>query len=264
MNIVVCLKQVPDTSEVKLNPETNTLIRDGVQNIMNPFDRQALETALILKDASGAKVTVVSMGPPQAEEILKEAISMGADEGILVSDRALAGSDTLATSFALAGVVKSLGDVDLVLCGKQAVDGDTAQVGPEMAEHLGMPQVTGALKVTMDGEKVLVERENESTSQTLAVELPALVTVTRAEKEPRFASIKGKMKARKAVIPVKTAAELGIDTTMIGLSGSPTKVRKVFTPPVPQVESEIITEEDADKAVDMLLEKLVQANIITR
>ena len=259
MNIVVCLKQVPDTSEVKLNPETNTLIRDGVQNtlirdgvqnIMNPFDRQALETALILKDASGAKVTVVSMGPPQAEEILKEAISMGADEGILVSDRALAGSDTLATSFALAGVVKSLGDVDLVLCGKQAVDGDTAQVGPEMAEHLGMPQVTGALKVTMDGEKVLVERENESTSQTLAVELPALVTVTRAEKEPRFASIKGKMKARKAV--------------MIGLSGSPTKVRKVFTPPVPQVESEIITEEDADKAVDMLLEKLVQANIITR
>ena len=264
MNIVVCLKQVPDTSEVKLNPETNTLIRDGVQNIMNPFDRQALETALILKDTSGAKVTVVSMGPPQAEEILKEAISMGADEGILVSDRALAGSDTLATSFALAGVVKSLGDVDLVLCGKQAVDGDTAQVGPEMAEHLGMPQVTGALKVTMDGEKVLVERENESSSQTLAVELPALVTVTRAEKEPRFASIKGKMKARKAVIPVKTAAELGIDTTMIGLSGSPTKVRKVFTPPVPQVESEIITEEDADKAVDMLLEKLVQANIITR
>ena len=121
MNIVVCLKQVPDTSEVKLNPETNTLIRDGVQNIMNPFDRQALETALILKDANGAKVTVVSMGPPQAEEILKEAISMGADEAVLVSDRALAGSDTLATSFALAGVVKSLGDVDLVLCGKQAV-----------------------------------------------------------------------------------------------------------------------------------------------
>ena len=248
MNIVVCLKQVPDTSEVKLNPETNTLIRDGVQNIMNPFDRQALETALILKDANGAKVTVVSMGPPQAEEILKEAISMGADEAVLVSDRALAGSDTLATSFALAGVVKSLGDVDLVLCGKQAVDGDTAQVGPEMAEHLGFPQATGALKVSVDGNKVLVDRENESSS----------------EKEPRFASIKGKMKARKAVIPVKTAAELGIDTTMIGLSGSPTKVKKVFTPPVPEVNSEIINEEDTDKAVDMLIEKLVQANIITR
>ena len=200
------------------------------------------------------KVTVVSMGPPQAEEILKEAISMGADEAVLVSDRALAGSDTLATSFALAGVVKSLGDVDLVLC----------QVGPEMAEHLGFPQATGALKVSVDGNKVLVDRENESSSQTLAVEMPALVTVTRAEKEPRFASIKGKMKARKAVIPVKTAAELGIDTTMIGLSGSPTKVKKVFTPPVPEVNSEIINEEDTDKAVDMLIEKLVQANIITR
>ena len=261
MNIVVCLKQVPDTSEVKLNPETNTLIRDGVQNIMNPFDRQALETALILKDANGAKVTVVSMGPPQAEEVLKEAISMGADEAVLVSDRALACSDTLATSFALAGVVISLGDVDLVLCGKQAVDGDTAQLGPEMAEHLGFPQATGALKVSVDGNKVLVDRENESSSQTLAVEMPALVTVTRAEKEPRFASIKCKMKA---VIPVKTAAELGIDTTMIGLSGSPTKVKKVFTPPVPEVNSEIINEEDTDKAVDMLIEKLVQANIITR
>ena len=133
-----------------------------------------------------------------------------------------------------------------------------------MAEHLGFPQATGALKVSVDGNKVLVDRENESSSQTLAVEMPALVTVTRAEKEPRFANNKGKMKARKAVIPVKTAAELGIDTTMIGLSGSPTKVKKVFTPPVPEVNSEIINEEDTDKAVDMLIEKLVQANIITR
>lgn len=264
MNIVVCLKQVPDTSEVKLNPETNTLIRDGVQNIMNPFDRQALETALILKDASGAKVTVVSMGPPQAEEILKEAISMGADDAVLISDRALAGSDTLATSFALAAVVKSIEGVDLVLCGKQAIDGDTAQVGPEMAEHLGFAQVTGALKVTESEGKLLVERENESTSQTLAVELPALVTVTRAEKEPRFASIKGKMKARKFVVPVKSAADIGVDPALIGLSGSPTKVKAVFTPEVATVNSEIIQEEDTAKAVDMLLEKLIQAKIITR
>ena len=269
MNIVVCLKQVPDTSEVKLNPETNTLIRDGVQNIMNPFDRQALETALILKDANGAKVTVVSMGPPQAEEILKEAISMGADEAVLVSDRACGGSDTLATGYILSKAKEKIEELegikfDMLMFGKQAIDGDTAQVGPEMAEHLGFPQATGALKVSVDGNKVLVDRENESSSQTLAVEMPALVTVTRAEKEPRFASIKGKMKARKAVIPVKTAAELGIDTTMIGLSGSPTKVKKVFTPPVPEVNSEIINEEDTDKAVDMLIEKLVQANIITR
>lgn len=264
MNIVVCIKQVPDTEQVKINPETNTLIRSGVENIMNPFDRQALETALILKDASGAKVTVVSMGPPQAQDILKEAIAMGADEAMLISDRALAGSDTLATSVALAAAVRKVGEYDLVLCGKQAIDGDTAQVGPEMAEHLGIAQVTDALKVALaDDGRLLVDRENESSSQTLAVTLPAVVTVTKSEKEPRFASIKGKMKARKAEIPVLGAAELGIDPKVIGLSGSPTKVLKIFTPSVPQISSEIINEEDTDQAVDMLIEKLMQAKIIT-
>ncbi len=264
MNIIVCLKQVPDTEAVKLNPETNTLVRDGVENIMNPFDRQALETALMLKDKEGAKVTVLTMGLPQATDILKEAIAMGADEGILLSDRALAGSDTLATSIALAAAVKHIGDYDLVMCGKQAVDGDTAQVGPEMAEHLGIPQITGALKVDFADGRFVVVRENESSVQTLACAAPLLVTVTRAEKEPRFASIKGKMKARKAVIPTLTVADLAIDTKLVGLSGSPTKVKKVFTPEVAVVESEIINEEDTDKAVDMLFNKLVEAKIITR
>lgn len=264
MNIIVCLKQVPDTEAVKLNPETNTLIRDGVENIMNPFDKQALEAALMLKDKEGAKVTVLTMGLPQAADVLKEAIAMGADEGYLLSDRALAGSDTLATSIALAAAVKHIGGYDLVMCGKQAVDGDTAQVGPEMAEHLGIPQITGALKVTFEDGKFMVVRENESSVQTLACAGPLLVTVTRAEKEPRFASIKGKMKARKAVIPTLTVADLGIDTKLIGLSGSPTKVKRVFTPEVAVVESEIINEEDMDKAVDMLFDKLVQAKIITR
>lgn len=264
MNIIVCLKQVPDTEAVKLNPETNTLVRDGVENIMNPFDRQALETALMLKDKEGAKVTVLTMGLPQATDILKEAIAMGADEGILLSDRALAGSDTLATSIALAAAVKHIGDYDLVMCGKQAVDGDTAQVGPEMAEHLGIPQITGALKVDFADGRFVVVRENESSIQTLACAAPLLVTVTRAEKEPRFASIKGKMKARKAVIPTLTVADLAIDTKLVGLSGSPTKVKKVFTPEVAVVESEIINEEDTDKAVDMLFNKLVEAKIITR
>ena len=264
MNIIVCLKQVPDTEAVKLNPETNTLIRDGVENIMNPFDKQALEAALMLKDKEGAKVTVLTMGLPQAADVLKEAIAMGADEGYLLSDRALAGSDTLATSIALAAAVKHIGGYDLVMCGKQAVDGDTAQVGPEMAEHLGIPQITGALKVTFEDGKFMVVRENESSVQTLACAGPLLVTVTRAEKEPRFASIKGKMKARKAVIPTLTVADLGIDAKLIGLSGSPTKVKRVFTPEVAVVESEIINEEDMDKAVDMLFDKLVQAKIITR
>ena len=166
----------------------------------------------------------------------------------------MAGSDTLATSVALAAAVRKVGECDLVLCGKQAIDGDTAQVGPEMAEHLGIPQVTGALKVALGADgRLLVERENESSCQTLAVTLPAVVTVTKSEKEPRFASIKGKMKARKAEIPVMGAAELEIDP----------KVLKIFTPSVPQIESEIINEEDTDKAVDMLVEKLVQAKIIT-
>ncbi len=264
MNIIVCLKQVPDTEAVKLNPETNTLVRDGVENIMNPFDRQALEVALMLKDKEGAKVTVLTMGLPQATDILKEAIAMGADDGILLSDRALAGSDTLATSIALAAAVKHIGGYDLVMCGKQAVDGDTAQVGPEMAEHLGIPQITGALKVDFADGKFVVVRENESSVQTLACAAPLLVTVTRAEKEPRFASIKGKMKARKAVIPTLTVADLAIDTKLVGLSGSPTKVKRVFTPEVAVVESEIINEEDTDKAVDMLFNKLVEAKIITR
>lgn len=264
MNIIVCLKQVPDTEAVKLNPETNTLVRDGVENIMNPFDRQALEAALMLKDKEGAKVTVLTMGLPQATDILKEAIAMGADDGILLSDRALAGSDTLATSIALAAAVKHIGGYDLVMCGKQAVDGDTAQVGPEMAEHLGIPQITGALKVDFADGKFIVVRENESSVQTLACAAPLLVTVTRAEKEPRFASIKGKMKARKAVIPTLTVADLAIDTKLVGLSGSPTKVKRVFTPEVAVVESEIINEEDTDKAVDILFNKLVEAKIITR
>lgn len=264
MNIIVCLKQVPDTEAVKLNPETNTLVRDGVENIMNPFDRQALEAALMLKDKEGAKVTVLTMGLPQATDILKEAIAMGADDGILLSDRALAGSDTLATSIALAAAVKHIGGYDLVMCGKQAVDGDTAQVGPEMAEHLGIPQITGALKVDFADGKFVVVRENESSVQTLACAAPLLVTVTRAEKEPRFASIKGKMKARKAVIPTLAVADLAIDTKLVGLSGSPTKVKRVFTPEVAVVESEIINEEDTDKAVDMLFNKLVEAKIITR
>lgn len=264
MNIIVCIKQTPDTATVKFNPETRTLLREGVENIMNPFDRQALETALCLKDKEGAKVTVVSMGLPQATEVLKEAIAMGADEAALLSDRALAGSDTLATSLALAAAIKHLGEFDLILCGKQAVDGDTAQVGPEIAEHLGIPQITGALSLQYADGKFIAERETESSSMTMAAPAPLLVTVTKAEKEPRFASIKGKMKARKAKIPTLTVADLGIDEATVGLTGSPTKVKKSFTPAPPEIHSEIIAEEDADKAVDMLFDKLVAAKIISR
>ena len=264
MNILVCIKQVPDVEKVKFCPETRTLIREGVENIMNPFDRHALEVALMMKDKVGAKVTCVSMGLPIAADVLKEAIAMGADDVALISDRALAGSDTLATSIALTGAIKHLGQFDLILCGKQAVDGDTAQVGPEIAEHLGIPQITGALKVDFVDDKFIVERENESSVQTLACAAPLLVTVTKAEKEPRFASIKGKMKARKTNVPILGVADLGLDPATVGLPGSPTQVKSAFSPEHPVINSEIINEEDIDVAVDMLFNKLVEAKIITR
>lgn len=264
MNIIVCVKQVPDTTQIRLNPETHTLIRDGVENILNPYDAEALETALILKDKYGATVTVVTMGPPQAQDILKDAIALGADQAYLLTDRVFAGSDTLPTSLALAELAKSLGDYDLILCGREAADGCTAQVGPEMAEHLGIPQVTSALKVDYADGKFIVERETENWAETLSVAGPLLVTMTRAEKELRFASIRGKMKARKTEIPIKTGADLGLDGTRVGLKASPTRVIKVFTPDVQKVETQIIQEEDADIAVDKLLEKLIAAGAVKR
>lgn len=264
MNILVCLKQTPDVTKVKFNAETNTLDRSGVENIMNPFDRQALETALILKDKEKATVTVLSMGLPVATDILKEAIAMGADEAALVSDKPLGGSDTMATSIALTAAIKKLGQFDLILCGKEAVDGSTAQVGPEIAELLGIPQITGALKLSFVDGKFVAERETDNNKYTLACAAPLLVTMTKAEKEPRFASIKGKMKARKAQIPTLTCADLGLEPEQVGLAGSPTRVKKAFTPVPPEIKTEIINEEDLDIAVDMLFNKLVEAKIVTR
>ncbi|MCQ2373190.1 MAG: electron transfer flavoprotein subunit beta/FixA family protein [Phascolarctobacterium sp.] len=264
MNIIVCIKQTPDVSKVKFDAATRTLQRQGVENIMNPFDRQALEVGLTLKDKEGGKVTVITMGLPQAADILKEAISMGADDAVLLTDRALAGSDSLATSKALAAAIKKIGEYDLILCGKQAVDGDTAQVGPEIAEHLGIPQITGSLSLKFEDGKFVAERENESVATTLACAAPLLVTVSKSEKEPRFASIKGKMKARKAQIPTWGVADLGIAPEDTGLKGSPTKVKKAFTPVPPEIHTEIIKEDDVDKAVDILLEKLIAANLVKR
>src|SRR3712207_398582 len=175
MNIVVCLKQVPDTNEVKIDPVKGTLIREGVPSIINPDDKNALEEALILKEQQGAKVTVVSMGPPQAETALREALAMGADEAVLISDRAFAGADTLATSIALAAAIKKL-EYDVVFAGRQAIDGDTAQVGPEIAEHLGIPQVTYVEKVDVEGDKLTVRRALENGYVVLEVQTPCLLT----------------------------------------------------------------------------------------
>ncbi len=262
MNIVVCVKQVPDTAEVRIDPVTNTLVRQGVPSIMNPFDKQALEAALALKDANGGKVTVLSMGPQQAAEVLREAVAMGADEAVLLSDRAFAGADTLATSYTLSKAIEKLAPVDLVLCGKQAIDGDTAQVGPEIAAHLGWGQVTYALSIKKENDAIRIEREHEDCLQVITGALPLVITVTRAEQEPRFASIRGKMKANRMAIPTWTADDLAVDGAKIGLIGSPTQVSRIFSPAHPQAKGEVLADLSAAEAAKALVAKLTAAKIV--
>lgn len=261
MEIVVCVKQVPDTTEVKIDPATNTLIRQGVPSIVNPFDRNAVEAGLQLKDKHGGKVTVITMGPPQAKEALKECLAMGADEAILVSDRAFGGADTLATSYTLAKAIEKIGRYDVILCGKQAIDGDTAQVGPETAEHLGIPQITYAAKIDIAGDTARVEREHEDGYEVIEVKLPLLLSVVKSINEPRFPTVKGTMKANRANIPVWTAGDLAVDEQKLGLKGSPTQVRRIFTPPS-RTEGIVIQEATAREAVAVLIQKLSDAKIV--
>ncbi|MCM8812601.1 MAG: electron transfer flavoprotein subunit beta/FixA family protein [Candidatus Omnitrophica bacterium] len=239
MNIVVCIKQVPDTTDVRINPETNTLIRDGVKSIINPFDMYAIEEAVRLRERFEGKVTVLTMGPPQAEAALRESISLGADEAILLSDRAFAGSDTLATSYALAAAIRKIGDVDVILCGKQAVDGDTAQVGPGVSVWLDIPQVTFVKKIVEARQEngktyFRVERMIEEGYEVLDIPLPCMITVVKEINEPRMPSLKGMMRAKKASISVWKSADIGAEEKRIGLNGSPTQVWKIFSPPVRQ------------------------------
>jgi electron transfer flavoprotein beta subunit len=238
VNIVVCIKQVPETTEVRIDPQTNALIREGVKSIINPVDENAIEAALQLRDRLGGRVTVISKGPPQAEEALRQALAMGADQAILLSDPASRGSDTLATSYELAMMVRKLGDVDLVLCGKQAIDGDTGQVGPELAERLGIPQVTFAiglevsegdpstpLRATLRARRVL-----DDFFEVLEVKLPAVVTVVKQINDPRHPSMKNVLKAKRAEITRWTLADLEADPRQAGFDGSPTQVIKVWPP----------------------------------
>ena len=262
MEIAVCVKQVPDTTEVKIDPVTNTLIRQGVPSIVNPFDKNAMEAALQLKNKHGGKITVVSMGPPQAKDAIKECLAMGADEGILVSDRSFGGADTLATSYTLAAAIRKLGPYDIIFCGKQAIDGDTAQVGPEMAEHLGIAQVTYVSKMDIEGNTARIEREHEEGYEVIEVKLPAVVSIIKSlNYEPRYPSIKGTMKANRAEIKVLTAADLDVDTQRLGLKGSPTQVRKIFNPPR-RTQGVVIQKETAREVVTDLLQKLTEAKIV--
>lgn len=234
MNIVVCMKQVPETTEVKIDPETKTLVREGVPSIINPFDSYAIEEGIRLKEKHGGTVTVMSMGPSQVKEALKEAVAMGCDQAVLLSDRAFAGSDTLATSFTLASGLRKFGPVDMIVCGKQAVDGDTAQVGPGIAENLDIPHVTYVRRIRdINPPSITLERMVEGGTEVVETTLPVLITVVKEINEPRLPSLKGIMKARKTEITVWTAQDLGIsDSGKLGLDGSPTEVIRVFTPEV--------------------------------
>ncbi len=233
MNIIVCIKQVPDTSEVKIDRETNTLIRKGVPSVINPFDENAIEAALQLRELYGGKVTVISMGPPQVEQALRDAVAMGVDEVILLTDRLFAGADTLATSYTLSKAIENIGPYDLIICGKQATDGDTAQVGPGVAEFLGIPVITYVRKIVeQKADKLIVEREFEDGYEIIQVSLPASLTVTKEINIPRLPSLKGKMKAKSMEIKTLSAEDIKADPEKIGLKGSPTKVTKIFNPPV--------------------------------
>jgi len=268
MYIVVCVKMVPDTTQVKIDPETNTLIREGVPFITNPFDTHAVEEALRLKDRYGARVTAVSMGPPPAESVLRRAIAQGVDDGLLLSDRAFGGADTWATSKVLAEAVVKLGEqepVDMVICGKQTIDGDTAQVGPGIACRLGYSQLTlvdEVLEVNQEEKMVRVRRRLEQWHEVVEAPLPALITVVREINMPRYPTVPGRLDAAEVELPVWSNQTLGLDPKTIGLNGSPTQVKKIFAPQ--RAKGEIVAGEGEHKqqAVECVINKLMDWDFV--
>jgi electron transfer flavoprotein beta subunit len=263
VKIVVCIKQVPDTTDVKINPETGTLIREGVESVTNPFDEFAVEEALLTKEKHGGEVHVITMGPPQAVEVLRNALAMGADRAYLLTDRAFAGADTLATAYTLAIAIEKIGDVDLVICGKQAIDGDTAQVGPGIAARLKIPQLTYVSKVReTDPEKkrIIVERMLEDGKEVVSGSLPSLITVVKDINEPRLPSLLGIKRAAKTEIPTWQAADLDADPKKLGFDGSPTWVMRVFTPE--QRGGGEILQGEIPEMVSLLVDKLLEAKVI--
>ncbi len=260
MNIVVCIKQVPDTTEIKLDPVKGTLIRDGVPSIMNPDDKGGLEFALRMKDQYGAHVTVITMGPPQAEEILREAYAMGVDRAILLSDRKFGGADTLATSNTIAAALRKL-DYDIIITGRQAIDGDTAQVGPQIAEHLDLPQVTYAEQLEYDGKKTFtVKKADEDGYQIVEVDAPCLITALASGVKPRYMSVRGIVEAYDREIEVWNFDSIDVDPVKIGLGGSPTRVAKSFAKGMKAPGQ--LYEVEPQEAVDLIIAKLKEKYII--
>lgn len=268
MNIFVCAKQVPDTSEIKIDPVTNTLIRKGVPSILNTYDGFALEQALRLKDNDPeTNVVVISMGPPQAEDMLRDTLAVGADKAYLVTDKKFGGSDTLATSYILANAIKKIaqeeGEPDLIFCGMQAIDGDTAQVGPEVAEILGLPQVTRGYTAELNDEGIKILQEAEGGARNIQSVIPALVTFTKYnDVDLRYPKIKNKLKAKKAEIPQIGFDDMeDLDQSRIGLKGSPTRVSKSYAPDIVK-NGEIYEGLEASDAVDKLVAALSDEKLI--
>lgn len=269
MHVIVCIKQVPDTTDVKIDPERGTLIREGVPSVVNPFDEYAIEEAVRLKEKFGGQVTAITMGPPQAEAVLKDAVARGCDEGILLSDRAFAGADTWATAYTLAQAIRKLSPFDLILCGRQASDGDTGQVGPGIATQLGINQLTYVFKIReidLDARTLAVERLVEEGREVVTSTLPCLIAVVKDINEPRFPNFMGIRKANKIEYPVWSAealcADTGAEMECFGLIGSPTRVTKVFTPPVREGGCDLIPADDVARAADALAERILAEKIL--
>ena len=269
IKIAVCIKQVPGTTEIKIDPETNTLVRQGIENVINPFDTYAVEEAVSLKERLDAdkdfedevEVVAISMGPPQAEEILKEAISVGVDRAILLSDRAFAGADTWATAATISMALEKLGDVRLVIFGKQTLDGDTGQVGPELAHKMGMPFIGYVSSVEEIGKnKIKVKRLAEENYEIFELRLPAAISVAKDINSPRVPSLRGKMRAKKEEIPVWTVKELEADPEEVGLAGSYTQVVKIFTPRM--VHDVRMIEGTPEEMVEELFKNLKELNVV--
>lgn len=261
MRIVVCIKQVPDTTEIKIDPVKGTLIRDGVPSIMNPDDKGGVEQALKFKDRYGAHVTVITMGPGQAEAILREALAMGVDEAILLSDRKFGGSDSLATSYTLAAALRKL-EFDLLITGRQAIDGDTAQVGPQIAEHLDLPQITYVEQADLTGERTLeVYKVTEEGREILEVEMPCVLTILASGYKPRYMNMRGIMECYSKPITMWTSEDLTLDETHIGLKGSPTRVGRSFTKGA-KAAGQLILDLTADEAAELIIDKLKEKFII--
>lgn len=266
MNILVCVKQVPDTTSIKIDPIKHTLIRTGVPSIVNPYDGYALEMAARIKDKTGGKITVLSMGPEMAKDALRECLGVGADEAYLISDRVFGGSDTLATSCIISTAIKLLEEkngspFDLIFCGKQAIDGDTGQVGPEISEHLDRALITYAYESQVEGDTIKVRRESDEGYDIVAAKFPAVVTVEKTPYEPRYPSIKSKLAARKATIPTLTSAEVIVDENRRGLKGSPTKVKSTYTAEV-QKNGQTISGVEGSAAGAQLVGLLFDAGIL--